>query len=102
MVQTGCLSSSPDVAVVLLRKRKKNHSEHEQREERFGVYMKEKLTSEENDKFWVFVEQTSQEVETNWPNWKKEGWDVLDRREFANANEKKNLAVGGNEEIEFI
>jgi hypothetical protein len=64
--------------------------------------MKEKLTPEENEKFWSFVEEISQEVETSWPNWKKEGWDVLDRSELITSNGKKNLAAGGKEEIEFI
>jgi len=63
--------------------------------------MKEKLTAEENEKFWLFVEETSKEVETDWPSWKKEGWDVLDRKDLT-SNNGKSLAVGGKEELEFI
>lgn len=42
--------------------------------------MSDKPTTEQNKKFWHFVQETSKRVE-NWPVWKKEGWDVLDRQE---------------------
>lgn len=39
----------------------------------------------EHSEFWEFVERTSKEVAT-WPDWKKEGWDMLEKNEGRSAN----------------
>lgn len=50
---------------------------------------------------WEFAERTAKRVET-WPDWKKEGWAVLDRRKdaasFSTSYEGSREPLGDHKE----
>jgi len=64
--------------------------------------MPDRPTADDNDKFWQFVEETSKRVESDWPEWKKEGWDVLDRKEFSSPEDSSLRCYVQEEEVEYL
>jgi hypothetical protein len=57
--------------------------------------------TKDHHEFWQFVEKTSQEVE-RWPDWKKEGWDMLEGSEMKAGFTSEQEAAVSSASKEFV